>query len=1046
MTPPSHAASSAPAAFPAASLRNRRPSPMPPRSGRRATLLGTALRVACLVLFWPDHSPLFPSSSSPSLARAMRIHKAWTSKHWCKSVIKPHWPFAYAKLSSQTMEPKGRVVSSFQDMGHECVLFGARTKCHRCEDIVCGDNLDEVCSYQLQGVDWFELPKNIPTASDVPWAIDGKHRNDFGRGTSTCLMLTGGGCTDPMGTSFGECRLRCWGHGNPAKQNPIAASPFGVRWQYDKHGNQQGSLMTHAGDGVEGHQDGAAATARFNKPAAAAVDANQNVYVADTNNHCIRRIDFVTKMVTTIAGTPGIKGKDDGAALTKAQFANPMGIALYVDAATGKIVVIISDTGNNRIRKLVDSTDAGGGTVSTLSGNKNLIVKGGFGDGSPIEARFNEPRGIACSADGFTYVADKNNHLIRRVAKDGTTTTVAGRVEIAEKGYDGGKMPGCPPPCLQGMSGHLDGNLTHAQFYFPSDVAMGPANTIIVADSHRVRRVSSGSIGGSSTIAKITSLNRVVTIAGSHRHGEEDGIGQEASFNGVRGVATTSDGRVYVADYANHRVRSITPQTLISETNPVKCTTRMDELVRPGGCNSYDVPVDAHDLKASPITANIYYNYGVKLTRRDVLYPDVAGEMTPNAQQAGKRIPNCQGSAPVDVGVSSSGVTLGPQKGTGAIRVDIQEDTDIKTQIKVICPANCGAHNLGAGGREVVGDGLYRDTSSVCVAAIHAGILVAATGGHIALTIEEGAPSYGGAVKNGITSLASATEWVRSFTIKKESHASVIPDGKAVDLHQLNIVQTVAGLPNAPLKTNRGFKDASPAIEGLLDGPVGVATYAGKSLTAANYLFVVDTNNNRIRRLTATCTKVCENGGSCIGPDVCQCATGWAGPDCTSPMCAVACAAKQVCAGANRCVCKPGWGNFPSCDLPLCVQDCANGGCTAPDTCTCTNGWFDANCTTPVCGQTCGNGGNCTSPNMCSCPSEWRGHDCRTPVCTQSCRNGGICVAPDSCSCPVDWQGHDCSLPVCNQGIFFPDPSKYVDERNEGEEGEKRDARRESEK
>ena len=58
--------------------------------------------------------------------------------------------------------------------------------------------------------------------------------------------------------------------------------------------------------------------------------------------------------------------------------------------------------------------------------------------------------------------------------------------------------------------------------------------------------------------------------------------------------------------------------------------------------------------------------------------------------------------------------------------------------------------------------------------------------------------------------------------------------------------QAVAGLPNAPLKTNRGFKDASPAIEGLLDGPVGVATYAGKSLTAANYLFVVDTNNNRI--------------------------------------------------------------------------------------------------------------------------------------------------------------------------------------------------------
>eukprot|EP00947_MAST-08B_sp_MAST-8B-sp1_P005608 g5608.t1 len=168
-------------------------------------------------------------------------------------------------------------------------------------------------------------------------------------------------------------------------------------------------------------------------------------------------------------------------------------------------------------------------------------------------------------------------------------------------------------------------------------------------------------------------------------------------------------------------------------------------------------------------------------------------------------------------------------------------------------------------------------------------------------------------------------------------------------------------------------------------------------------LYIVDAENHRIRYLTATCSKVCENGGQCSSPETCSCPAGWGGDDCTAPQCDTACGTNRVCAGTAhnakpQCVCRPGWGGA-ACTQALCVQgDCGpNAACTAPDTCTCNSGWFDANCTTPVCGQTCGNGGNCTSPNTCTCPTEWRGHDCRTPACTQECKNGGLCVAPDTC-------------------------------------------------
>jgi hypothetical protein len=343
---------------------------------------------------------------------------------------------------------------------------------------------------------------------------------------------------------------------------------------------------------------------------------------------------------------------------------------------------------------------------------------------------------------------------------------------------------------------------------------------------------------------------------------------------------------------------------------------------------------------------------------------------------------------------------------------------DDGTTIKVNCPSNCLSSKEQA---PIYGTGMYTDTSSICLAAIHAGIIDDTIGGLVTVTLERGINFFQdairkGTLKNGLTSLDMSTQQTsaRLFSLNKYPLAQVE-------------VQTIAGSPSALLKSGCGFRDGMPPLSAQFNAPSGLEIYSKDSLTRTKYLYIADSGNHRIRSMTATCSKICENGGVCSAPDTCSCPNGWSGDDCTVPVCSsVTCANRQVCVGPNQCACIPGFTGFPACTTAQCVQICANGGkCTAPDTCSCTSGWFDTNCTTPVCTQTCGNGGNCTAPNTCSCATEWKGTDCRLPVCEQECKNGGSCVAPNTCQCPAGWSGHDCSTPVCSQGFFVPHPNAY---------------------
>jgi len=270
----------------------------------------------------------------------------------------------------------------------------------------------------------------------------------------------------------------------------------------------EGLVSTLAGS-IWGFRDGAGTSAQFNRPTGVALDAVGNVYVADYVNHLIRKIT-AAGVVSTLAGS--IWGFRDGLG-TSAQFNRPIGVA--VDAA-GNVYVANSD--NHLIRKITAA-----GVVSTLAGSTR-----GFRDGLGRSAQFNFPYGVAVDAVGNVYVADMFNHLIRKITPDGEVSTLAGSTQ-----------------------GFKDGSGTSAQFNRPSGVALDTEGNVYVADmfNHLIRMITPDGV--------------VSTLAGS-TEGFRDGLGTSSQFRLPYGVAVDAEGNVYVADYFNDRIRKITPKGVVS--------------------------------------------------------------------------------------------------------------------------------------------------------------------------------------------------------------------------------------------------------------------------------------------------------------------------------------------------------------------------------------------------------------------------------------------------------------------------------------------------
>ena len=208
-----------------------------------------------------------------------------------------------------------------------------------------------------------------------------------------------------------------------------------------------------AGSGHLGSSNGTGSAASFNFPSGLALDAANNIYIADSGNNLIRKITSAG-VVTTIAGS-GTVGSANGMGVS-ASFSFPQGIA--VDN-TGNIYV--ADTGNDLIRKI--SPD---GMVSTLAGK----VAAGKTNGTGTQATFNIPQGVAVDNFGNVYVADAGNNIIREITPAGVVSTFAGNGYI--------------------MS--TDGIGIQASFDFPNAISIDTAGDLYITDggSNKVREIN----------------------------------------------------------------------------------------------------------------------------------------------------------------------------------------------------------------------------------------------------------------------------------------------------------------------------------------------------------------------------------------------------------------------------------------------------------------------------------------------------------------------------------------------------------------------------
>lgn len=384
---------------------------------------------------------------------------------------------------------------------------------------------------------------------------------------------------------------------SPGEYSELWAEEVAVDTGYGQAGHQDhylaGVMSTLAGNGVGGFSgDGLPASlAELNLPSGVAVDSAGNVFISDSQNNRVRRVDHATLVITTVAGSgeQGFCG-DGGPAISACLFA-PSGIA--VDAHGN---LFIADTQNSIIRKVDPS-----GTITTIAGN---LSRSYCGDGQLATlACLAYPAGIAVDASGNLYIADTSNNRIREVfASNQLIATVAG-TGTAGFGGDGGQA-------------------TSAELFGPRAVALDGFGNYFIADSlnARVREVSGGyikTVAGSSksgycgdggpahsaclslpngisvdqqgeiffsdstySVVRLVYNGYINTFAGKAGEGMFCGDGgplTKACLSSPAEVAATPSGNdVYIADTSNNRVRLAVP-------NPFRCTISVVHLLRTKG-------------------------------------------------------------------------------------------------------------------------------------------------------------------------------------------------------------------------------------------------------------------------------------------------------------------------------------------------------------------------------------------------------------------------------------------------------------------------------
>ncbi|TZF84786.1 hypothetical protein FW774_07350 [Pedobacter sp. BS3] len=304
-------------------------------------------------------------------------------------------------------------------------------------------------------------------------------------------------------------------------------------------------------------------------------------------------------VVSDFAGTTS--GYADGT-LTTAKFKSPEGIEFDPQGN-----LYVADRGNNRIRKIAPD-----GKVTTLAGSGTAA----FADGTGLAASFNGPWDLTTDTQGNVYVADQNNQRVRKITPAGVVTTYAG----------------------SGIAGLVNGAGDIAQLNNPLAIAFDKiTGNILVGENanHLIRRVAP---------------DRVVSTFAGNGSGFADGVWYEAQFKQPSGVAADAQGNVYVADRANHRIRKITPDGMVSTLAGAGTAGSNDGSAATARFNNpYGVAVDAH--------GNVYVadlnNHKIRCVLTSGIVITVAGTGTAGSTSGAGNV--AQLNQPTDLAIAADG-------------------------------------------------------------------------------------------------------------------------------------------------------------------------------------------------------------------------------------------------------------------------------------------------------------------------------------------------------------------------------------------------------
>jgi sugar lactone lactonase YvrE len=293
--------------------------------------------------------------------------------------------------------------------------------------------------------------------------------------------------------------------------------------------NAGGIIATVAGTGSAGYWgDAVSATdAKLDHPNGVFVDPGGNIYIADTDNRRIRKVHAIKGIISTIAGNGVATYAGDGGPAVDASLKNPWG--LWVDAPGN---IYIADTANQRIRKV----DIDTGIIDTVSGNG---FSGYTGDGGPAgDATLKDPGDVCVNAAGNIIIADTVNNCIREVyAETGLISTIAGE---ASGGFSGDGVPAIA-----------------TKLYTPGDISRDASGHFYIADTenHRIRKVN-----------VVTGIIETVAGNGLRSYSGDGGPATEAALRLPTSVSIDASGSIFIADTENHRIRKVNYDTGVITT------------------------------------------------------------------------------------------------------------------------------------------------------------------------------------------------------------------------------------------------------------------------------------------------------------------------------------------------------------------------------------------------------------------------------------------------------------------------------------------------